>query len=149
MTCPVEKRTGPSRARARGVLCAREGRDLVVFQLTDLNGKSRGVAGGNRPLRRVALVQSKTCPKRRSLPYSTPVTGSVGARVNDFFPCPMRKLHPVDQAPESRPALALDREAIVKDRRNGDSLGTIARNHRVSRTTVHRVLSEHASEQVA
>lgn len=22
--------------------------------------------------------------------------------MNDFFPCPMRKLHPVDQAPESR-----------------------------------------------
>jgi DNA invertase Pin-like site-specific DNA recombinase len=48
-----------------------------------------------------------------------------------------------------RPGLALDREAIVKDRQHGDSLGTIARNHSVSRTTVHRVLSEHASEQVA
>jgi DNA invertase Pin-like site-specific DNA recombinase len=54
--------------------------------------------------------------------------------------------------PIGRPALALDREAIVKDRRNGDSLGTIARNHRVSRTTVHRVLHEHppaSSEHVA
>jgi DNA invertase Pin-like site-specific DNA recombinase len=48
-----------------------------------------------------------------------------------------------------RPALDLDREAIVRDRRHGDSLGTIARNHGASRTTVHRVLSEHASKQVA
>jgi DNA invertase Pin-like site-specific DNA recombinase len=51
-----------------------------------------------------------------------------------------------------RPSLALDREAILRDRRHGDSLGTIARNHSVSRTTVHRVLGEHASpssEQVA
>lgn len=48
-----------------------------------------------------------------------------------------------------RPALDLDREAIVRDRRHGDSLGTIARNHGVSRTTVHRVLSEHAAQQVA
>jgi DNA invertase Pin-like site-specific DNA recombinase len=48
-----------------------------------------------------------------------------------------------------RPVLDLDRDAIVMDRRHGDSLGTIARNHGVSRTTVHRVLSEHASEQVA
>jgi DNA invertase Pin-like site-specific DNA recombinase len=44
-----------------------------------------------------------------------------------------------------RPALALDREAIVKDRQHGDSLGTIARNHSVSRTTVHRVLREHVA----
>ena len=48
-----------------------------------------------------------------------------------------------------RPSLALDRDAILRDRRHGDSLGTIARNHGISRTTVHRVLSEHASEQVA
>ena len=48
-----------------------------------------------------------------------------------------------------RPALDLDREAILRDRRHGDSLGTIARNHGISRTTVHRVLSEHASERVA
>ena len=51
-----------------------------------------------------------------------------------------------------RPALDLDRDAIIRDRRNGDSLGTIARNHGVSRTTVFRVLGEHASpssEQVA
>ena len=54
--------------------------------------------------------------------------------------------------PIGRPALALDREAIVKDRRHGDSLGTIARNHSVSRTTVHRVLRDHppaSSEHVA
>ena len=51
-----------------------------------------------------------------------------------------------------RPAIDLDREAIVRDRRHGDSLGTIARNHGVSRTTVHRVLNGHttpSSEQVA
>ena len=48
-----------------------------------------------------------------------------------------------------RPALEIDREAIIRDRRHGDSLGTIARNHRISRTTAHRVLSEHSSKQVA
>ena len=48
-----------------------------------------------------------------------------------------------------RPALNLDREAIIRDRRHGDSLGTIARNHGASRTTVHRVLSEHAFKPVA
>jgi len=51
-----------------------------------------------------------------------------------------------------RPSLALDRDAILRDRRHGDSLGTIARNHGISRTTVHRVLGKHASpssEQVA
>ena len=48
-----------------------------------------------------------------------------------------------------RPALELDREAIVRDRRHGDSLGTIVRNHGISRTTAHRVLNEHASKQVA
>lgn len=48
-----------------------------------------------------------------------------------------------------RPSLAFDREAIIRDRRQGDSLGTIARNHGISRTTVHRVLSEHASKRVA
>ena len=48
-----------------------------------------------------------------------------------------------------RPALTLDRAAIVRDRQQGHSLGTIARNHGISRTTVHRVLSEHAPEKVA
>jgi len=40
-----------------------------------------------------------------------------------------------------RPALELDREAIYRDRCRGQSLGQIAREHRISRTTVHRVLS--------
>jgi DNA invertase Pin-like site-specific DNA recombinase len=51
-----------------------------------------------------------------------------------------------------RPALALDREAIFSDRQRGQSLGQIARAHRISRTTAHRVLHGHASisqEQVA
>lgn len=50
-----------------------------------------------------------------------------------------------------RPALNLDREAILRDRRQGHSLGTIARNHSISRTTVHRVLNGHApiSERIA
>jgi DNA invertase Pin-like site-specific DNA recombinase len=48
-----------------------------------------------------------------------------------------------------RPALDLDRDAIVRDRRHGDSLGTIARNHSISRTTVCRVLSEHVADKVA
>jgi DNA invertase Pin-like site-specific DNA recombinase len=39
-----------------------------------------------------------------------------------------------------RPSLELDRKAIVTDRQHGDSLGTIARNHGASRTTVHRIL---------
>src|SRR5579863_3381536 len=40
-----------------------------------------------------------------------------------------------------RPALDLDRAAICQDRQLGQSLGKIAREHRISRTTVHRVLS--------
>jgi DNA invertase Pin-like site-specific DNA recombinase len=44
-----------------------------------------------------------------------------------------------------RPALELDREAICKDRQHGWSLGKIAKVHRSSRTTVHRVLNQHAS----
>ena len=51
-----------------------------------------------------------------------------------------------------RPALDLDREGILRDRQHGRSIGQIAREHRVSRTTVHRVLHESAStspEQVA
>jgi DNA invertase Pin-like site-specific DNA recombinase len=39
-----------------------------------------------------------------------------------------------------RPALALDREAILTDRQHGQSLEQIARAHRISRTTVHRVI---------
>ncbi len=41
-----------------------------------------------------------------------------------------------------RPALLLDRDAILQDRRRGQSLGQIARVHRISRTTVRRVLCE-------
>ena len=50
-----------------------------------------------------------------------------------------------------RPTLALDREAILRDRRHGQSLGQLARSYRVSRTTIHRVLHEHPpnKEQVA
>ena len=44
-----------------------------------------------------------------------------------------------------RPALALDREAIARDRQRGQSLGQIARAHRISRTTVGRVLREQTS----
>ncbi len=43
-----------------------------------------------------------------------------------------------------RQPLDLDREAILRDRQSGHSLGQIARTHRISRTTVHRVLREHA-----
>jgi DNA invertase Pin-like site-specific DNA recombinase len=39
-----------------------------------------------------------------------------------------------------RPALELDRESILRDRQHGWSIGHIAREHRVSRTTVHRLL---------
>ncbi len=43
-----------------------------------------------------------------------------------------------------RKPLELDREAIFLDRRRGQSLAQIARTHRISRATVHRVLREHA-----
>ncbi len=47
-----------------------------------------------------------------------------------------------------RPALVLDREAILRDRHNGHSLGQIAKTHRISRATVHKfVHSEMAPEQ--
>jgi DNA invertase Pin-like site-specific DNA recombinase len=39
-----------------------------------------------------------------------------------------------------RPALALDREAIVGERRRGQSLGQIARTHCASRATIHRII---------
>src|SRR3954463_8955973 len=44
-----------------------------------------------------------------------------------------------------RRPLDLDREAIVRDRRHGQSLGQLARSYSVSRTTIHRVLREQAS----
>jgi DNA invertase Pin-like site-specific DNA recombinase len=39
-----------------------------------------------------------------------------------------------------RTALVLDRAAILRDRQRGDSLGQLAKNYQVSRTTIHRVL---------
>jgi DNA invertase Pin-like site-specific DNA recombinase len=39
-----------------------------------------------------------------------------------------------------RPALDLDRDGILRDRQRGRSIGQIASEHRISRTTVHRVL---------
>ena len=49
-----------------------------------------------------------------------------------------------------RKPLELDREAIFSDRRRGQSLGQIAKAHRISRATVHRVIHEqNPSEKVA
>jgi DNA invertase Pin-like site-specific DNA recombinase len=51
-----------------------------------------------------------------------------------------------------RRPLDLDRAAILRDRQHGHSLGQIAKMHRISRATVHRVLHENlpaASEEVA
>ena len=39
-----------------------------------------------------------------------------------------------------RPALDLDREAICRDHRHGQSLGQLARNHSASRATIHRII---------
>ena len=44
-----------------------------------------------------------------------------------------------------RPSLDLDPAAILRDRQRGQSLGQLARSYRVSRTTIHRVLREHAA----
>ena len=44
-----------------------------------------------------------------------------------------------------RKPVELDREAVLRDRRCGHSLGQLARTYSVSRTTIHRVLHEHAS----
>jgi DNA invertase Pin-like site-specific DNA recombinase len=43
-----------------------------------------------------------------------------------------------------RQPLDLDRTAILRDRQHGLSIGQIAAAHRASRTTIHRVLHEHA-----
>ena len=51
-----------------------------------------------------------------------------------------------------RKPLELDRDAILQDRRRGQSLGQLAKAHRISRATVHRVLHAHAppdQQQVA
>ena len=44
-----------------------------------------------------------------------------------------------------RKPLALDRDAILRDRQQGQSLGQLAKSHRASRATIHRVLHEHTS----
>jgi DNA invertase Pin-like site-specific DNA recombinase len=44
-----------------------------------------------------------------------------------------------------RPSLEFDPAAILRDRERGQSLGELARSYRVSRTTIHRVLREHAA----
>ena len=43
-----------------------------------------------------------------------------------------------------RKPLDLDRNAILRDRQRGQSLGQLAKSYRVSRATIHRVLREHA-----
>ncbi len=43
-----------------------------------------------------------------------------------------------------RKPLELDRNAILRDRQRGQSLGELAKSYRVSRATIHRVLREHA-----
>ena len=49
-----------------------------------------------------------------------------------------------------RKPLELDREAIFSDRRRGQSLGQIAKAHRISRATVHRLLhAQPTQEKVA
>jgi DNA invertase Pin-like site-specific DNA recombinase len=42
-----------------------------------------------------------------------------------------------------RKPLALDRVAILRERQAGQSLSQLAKGHRVSRATIHRVLQEH------
>jgi len=44
-----------------------------------------------------------------------------------------------------RPSLELDPAAILRDRERSQSLGELARSYRVSRTTIHRLLREHAA----
>ncbi len=45
-----------------------------------------------------------------------------------------------------RRPLDLDRAAILRDRRRGQSLGQLAHAYRASRTTIHRVLHAHAAQ---
>ncbi len=44
-----------------------------------------------------------------------------------------------------RRPLELDRISILRDRQHGHSLGQLAKSYRVSRTTIHRVLHQHAT----
>ncbi len=41
-----------------------------------------------------------------------------------------------------RKPVEVDRDAILGDRRRGQSLGQLARNYGVSRTTIHRLLNQ-------
>jgi DNA invertase Pin-like site-specific DNA recombinase len=43
-----------------------------------------------------------------------------------------------------RKPLDLDRAAILRDRQSGQSLAQLAKGHRASRATIHRVLQEQA-----
>lgn len=45
-----------------------------------------------------------------------------------------------------RPTLNLDREAIFQDRQHGQNLGQIARTHRASRATIHRIVQAEMPE---
>ena len=47
-----------------------------------------------------------------------------------------------------RKPLEVDREAILGDRRRGQSLGQLAHTYGVSRTTIHRVLSQSLTAEV-
>ena len=47
--------------------------------------------------------------------------------------------------PIGRRPLDLDHIAILRDRQRDQSLGQLAKSYRVSRTTIHRVLREHAT----
>jgi DNA invertase Pin-like site-specific DNA recombinase len=60
----------------------------------------------------------------------------------------MRRARLEDQS-SGRPALDLDRKAILRDRQHGMSLGQIARAHRISRATVHRVMHNEMPAQSA
>jgi DNA invertase Pin-like site-specific DNA recombinase len=46
-----------------------------------------------------------------------------------------------------RRPLDLDRESILRDRQRGQSLGQIAKSHRISRATVHRVIHQPPSQE--
>ena len=46
--------------------------------------------------------------------------------------------------PIGRKPIELDHIAILRDRQRGQSLGQLAKSYRVSSTTIHRVLREHA-----
>jgi DNA invertase Pin-like site-specific DNA recombinase len=48
-----------------------------------------------------------------------------------------------------RKPLDLDRVAILRDRQLGQSLAQLAKSHRASRATIHRVLQAHAQQIIA